>query len=266
MPNVSQRPRRLARPLARLLALLAVAVAAVAGAVLAPAASADAATPAPFAQFQNAVQHRDGSVWITGWTYDRADPRPNLPVCVNANGRCVARLLSVRPDAGFDRAHHITGNHRFAVTLRRLPAGVRLTLSPVTAPRHVLAARFVSTAGSRVAAIARQFVGRVRYVDGGASPRAGFDCSGLTQWAYSHAGVAWLPHNAQAQRFAPFMHRISRAQARPGDLVFYLSGGYAYHVAVYAGHGWQYAAATPRDGIRYQPIWSPYVEFRTDWH
>ena len=40
----------------------------------------------------------------------------------------------------------------------------------------------------------------------------------------------------------------------------------AYHVAVYAGHGHQYAAATPADGVRYQPIWSRNVEFRTDWH
>ena len=34
--------------------------------------------------------------------------------------------------------------------------------------------------------------------------------------------------------------------------MFYLSGSSAYHVAIYAGHGWQYAAATPRDGVRYQ--------------
>ncbi len=40
----------------------------------------------------------------------------------------------------------------------------------------------------------------------------------------------------------------------------------AYHVAIYAGHGWQYAAADPQDGIRYQRIWTVAVEFRTDWH
>jgi len=32
-------------------------------------------------------------------------------------------------------------------------------------------------------------------------------------------------------------HRISKAAIKPGDLVFFTSGGYAYHVAVYAGNG-----------------------------
>jgi cell wall-associated NlpC family hydrolase len=59
------------------------------------------------------------------------------------------------------------------------------------------------------------------------------------------------------------MRRVSRAAARPGDLIFYLGGGGAYHVAIYAGHDMQYAAATPRDGIRYQHIWSSHVEFRS---
>jgi cell wall-associated NlpC family hydrolase len=62
------------------------------------------------------------------------------------------------------------------------------------------------------------------------------------------------------------MRRISAAHARPGDLVFYLSGGSAYHVAIYAGHGMQYAAATPHDGLRYQPVWSSAVQYGTNWH
>ena len=45
-----------------------------------------------------------------------------------------------------------------------------------------------------------------------------------------------------------------------------MSGGYAYHVAVYAGGGKQYAAATERDGVRYQAVWSSYVQYGTDWH
>ena len=73
-----------------------------------------------------------------------------------------------------------------------------------------------------------------------------------------------LAHNAETQMRS--MRLITRRAARPGDLVFYLSGGYAYHVAVYAGHGWQYAAATPKDGVRYQRVWSPYVRYGTDWH
>jgi cell wall-associated NlpC family hydrolase len=62
------------------------------------------------------------------------------------------------------------------------------------------------------------------------------------------------------------MRLINRTRARPGDLVFYLSGGVAYHVAIYAGHGWQYAAATLRDGVRHQRVWSRAVRYGTDWH
>jgi len=120
--------------------------------------------------------------------------------------------------------------------------------------------------GARIVAIAKRYVGHARYVEGGATPRHGFDCSGYTMYVYEKAKVRRLPHNAEAQRHLHGMHRIRRAKARPGDLIFYLSGGYAYHVAIYAGHGMQYAAATPRDGIRYQHIWSRQIEFRTSWH
>jgi cell wall-associated NlpC family hydrolase len=102
-----------------------------------------------------------------------------------------------------------------------------------------------------------------RYVEGGASP-SGFDCSGYTQYAYAKARVKRLPHNAERQMQG--MRLINRTRARPGDLVFYLSGGVAYHVAIYAGHGWQYAAATLRDGVRHQRVWSRAVRYGTDWH
>ena len=36
---------------------------------------------------------------------------------------------------------------------------------------------------------------------------------------------------------APRRHRISRSAAHAGDLVFFLSGGYAYHVGIYLGNG-----------------------------
>jgi hypothetical protein len=45
-----------------------------------------------------------------------------------------------------------------------------------------------------------------------------------------------------------------------------MRSGSAYHVAVYAGRGWQYAAATVKDGVRYQRVWSATVRYGTDWH
>lgn len=153
---------------------------------------------------------------------------------------------------------------RFSRRFRRLPLFIAsLATAAVIVPAGPAAA---TTPGQRIVTVAKRWVG-ARYTYGGETPRQGFDCSGYTRWVYRQAHVALLPHNANAQRFAPRMHRIPRAQARPGDLIFYFDGsGRAFHVAIYAGHGAQFAATTPSGGVRRQPIWSRHVTFKTDWH
>ncbi|HEY3715033.1 MAG TPA: NlpC/P60 family protein [Jatrophihabitantaceae bacterium] len=116
--------------------------------------------------------------------------------------------------------------------------------------------------GARIIAEARKYLG-VPYVSNGATPD-GFDCSGYTMWVYSHVGVAELPHNGEAQR--EIFHQIPQSAARPGDLIFYLDGNYAYHVAIYAGYGMQYAAPAPGQNVKLEPIWSSDITFGTDWH
>ena len=59
-----------------------------------------------------------------------------------------------------------------------------------------------------------------------------YDCSGLTMAAWRAAGVS-LPHNS-TQQYAAVAH-ISKADLRPGDLVFYYSP--IHHVAIYIGDG-----------------------------
>jgi len=97
--------------------------------------------------------------------------------------------------------------------------------------------------GSAVVALASRYVG-VWYRYGGSTP-SGFDCSGYVQYVYSHLGFK-LPRTADQQLHA--IRRISRSQARPGDLVFFVYGGYASHVAIYAGDGMMYDA--PHTGAR----------------
>jgi cell wall-associated NlpC family hydrolase len=65
----------------------------------------------------------------------------------------------------------------------------------------------------------------------GADGPNGYDCSGLTSAAW-RAGGKSLPHNAAQQINATA--RISRADLKPGDLVFYRNGG---HVGLYVGGG-----------------------------
>jgi cell wall-associated NlpC family hydrolase len=215
---------------------------------------------------QNTFTH---TLRITGWADDPARPRVAVCVRILVDGTLVRSARADDPSPHADRAFGLTGRHGYSLTLRgtaRARQVVVRSRGALNGPMTTLATRrvvhYYPPPGQRIVTVAKRFVGG-RYVAGGASP-SGFDCSGYTQYAYANAHVKRLPHNTESQMRD--MRRISRAHARPGDLVFYLSGGVAYHVAIYAGHGWQYAAANVRDGVRYQPVWSPDVRYGTDWH
>jgi len=83
------------------------------------------------------------------------------------------------------------------------------------------------------------------YVFGGTAPYS-FDCSGLTQWCYSTAGVS-LPRTAQGQ-YDALIH-IPLSEAQPGDLVFftgtYSAGRYITHVGIYVGNNRMFHAGSP---------------------
>ena len=84
--------------------------------------------------------------------------------------------------------------------------------------------------GRRAARAALRELG-VPYQWGGESA-AGFDCSGLTQFAYGRAGIA-IPRVAAAQMAAGTPVAVDHL--RPGDLVFFERG--IGHVAMYVGDG-----------------------------
>ena len=86
-------------------------------------------------------------------------------------------------------------------------------------------------------AYAQRYLGR-RHVMGGNSPARGFDCSGFTQWIYGVHGIT-LSRTTQQQFNSST--RVSRANARPGDLVFFsgtfASSDWITHVGMYVGDG-----------------------------
>lgn len=102
-------------------------------------------------------------------------------------------------------------------------------------------------AGMAVAA-ARSMLG-VPYVAFQASPSRGFDCSGLTMWAWAQAGVS-LPHQSGMQ-YATNPH-VPKDQAQPGDLIFFYSP--ISHVGMYVGSGMMIDAPHTGAVVRLVPV------------
>jgi cell wall-associated NlpC family hydrolase len=105
-----------------------------------------------------------------------------------------------------------------------------------------------SGVGAAAVAAAESRVGDP-YVFGGSGP-SGFDCSGLTMWAYAQVGVS-LPHYAPGQ-YAMSQH-IPMSALQPGDLVF---AGDLSHVAMYAGGGMIVEAEHTGVPVHVVPMWS----------
>jgi hypothetical protein len=225
------------------------------------AQSASAATvpPAPIGHTEHIVQEPDGTLVLIGWALDRGMTyAPDLVEFV-INGHVVEiRTSLLRSDV--NSQYHVTGNHGFrwyrklgkvsvveiyAMPLVRGEPKVRIGLAYLNGYRPN-----TTTAGQRVVSAAMSHVG-ASYVYGAAGPSS-FDCSGLAMYVYRQAGVASLPHSAEAQRET--VHLIPASAAQPGDLVFYLSGGYAYHVSIYTGGGREVAAVDEAEGVRYQAV------------
>ncbi len=83
------------------------------------------------------------------------------------------------------------------------------------------------------------------YAYGGTRPD-GFDCSGLTMYAFARTGVT-LPHNSHAQ--AQMGRAVGRGDIRPGDLVFFSTAGPgASHVGIAVG-GSTVVSATSSGGV-----------------
>lgn len=111
--------------------------------------------------------------------------------------------------------------------------------------------------GSALGAVnaASQFIG-YPYVWGAASPSTGFDCSGLTSYAYAQVGVS-LPHQSAAQYSYGYEVDVNNLQA--GDLVFFSSGGGIDHVGIVtSSDGTFIHASTPSTGVIYSNVYDSY--------
>jgi cell wall-associated NlpC family hydrolase len=126
---------------------------------------------------------------------------------------------------------------RYEADFERLTAAERARVTtalagPVLAapPAAVAAAGAPGPAAATAVQTALAQVGDP-YVWGSSGPD-GFDCSGLTQYAYAAAGIS-LPHSSRAQ--SSMGTPVSRAELLPGDIVYFYSP--VSHVGIYIGDG-----------------------------
>ena len=132
-----------------------------------------------------------------------------------------------------------TGGTQNLVAPKAAPAPPPNINIPATSPGAAIAVR---------AALSQVGKG---YVFAGAGPDS-YDCSGLTMWAWSQAGVS-LPHYSKAQYDS--LPHVPLNALQPGDLVFFYSS--VSHVGIYIGGGQMVDAANPALGVRVAGIGNP---------
>lgn len=108
--------------------------------------------------------------------------------------------------------------------------------------------------GAAVVDFAMQFVGVVPYGFGN-SPTTSFSCDGLTQYVFKNFGIS-LPRIASHQ--AALAVRISQADARPGDLLWYPG----QHIGIFAGNGMMIDSPHFGTYVSYRAIWGNPVYLR----
>ena len=107
----------------------------------------------------------------------------------------------------------------------------------------------VSATRTAIVAYAKQFLGNP-YVYGGSSLTEGTDCSGFVMRIFEHFGI---DTGRSSRDQAVNGREIAIDAVEPGDLLFYASGDYINHVAIYIGGGQVIHAASSKTGIIISP-------------
>lgn len=153
-------------------------------------------------------------------------------------------------------AHHGHPGHRAPARHHRHPAARR------TARRHDVHlaqashALIAATAGGRARVIGAALaqVGWPYIWGGDSRSEGGFDCSGLVDYAYAHAGMA-LPGRPTAAVLFGMSMPVGRARLQPGDLAFlYTRRRAPYHVALYVGDGLVVVAPHTGAAVQIEPL------------
>lgn len=114
------------------------------------------------------------------------------------------------------------------------PIAPRATPAPVKVDPSAIGTGGLDKTGQNIVNVARKYLGTA-YQWGGASPKTGFDCSGLLQWAAAQSGLK-IPRTSEQQFKAG--KPVPTSQLRPGDAVFFEpKADGPGHVGIYVGAG-----------------------------
>jgi hypothetical protein len=189
--------------------------------------------------------------------------KPNMLLPLAGMGYLVVLQAAVVPGSPVG----VTGmrlhlDHR----LGELPAGAELTIGVAAAARPwargitgslgfdvPTVGKGESSLGERAVSLAKQYLG-IPYLWGGANPKVGLDCSGLTMIVYARLGI----HLAHFTGLQWQEGRHVGRNVRPGDLVFFeptvLGPG---HVGIYLGGGRFIEAPHTGDVVKIASLRSP---------
>ncbi len=196
---------------------------------------------------------------VAGIRPQLGNPAPTTPAAAAA----YARTAAARATRDLRRQHiaavRVAAHERAVAAHKRAVAAHKRAVAAhkraVAAHKRAVAARkrhaaalAARTPGDIAVEWARKMLGRP-YRWGSTGPSS-FDCSGLTRYVWSHAGV-WLTHSSGAQIGEG--RRVSRGELRRGDLVFF--GRYGiHHVGIYIGDGMMIDAPHSGDHVRVHSI------------
>ena len=119
-----------------------------------------------------------------------------------------------------------------------------------------------SSEAAQLIAYAKQYIG-TSYRYGKASPDEGFDCSGFTQYVFSHFGYSLNRSSAAQMKNGVNVATIGDGRLMPGDLVFFSRAGYAVgHVGIYIGDGKFIHSPHTGDSVKISEMSESYYQAR----
>lgn len=241
------------RKVAAIAASASLAAAAFAGVAAAPPASAAAPTVAIGPTAAKAAPYRPVLSYGMYSPYVRTlQSGLHMPLVTGYFGQMTLSYVTALQRANHLLVTGIVNKNTWAKVGKWFPAPSKTSPTSATS--------FSTSRAKRVLRIAASLAG-IKYVANGYTPKQGFNCSSYTQYVYAQIGVN-LGGAYTVWQYNRSRH-VTRAQARPGDLIFFYNykNNFIGHVGIYAGGNMFWAAPHTGAVVRKQAIYTPKVLF-----